>query len=607
MAHDRLDAESRQEEALREAAAGPAPRPLVFSTPARSAYRQAVQRRAQGPLPPARSVAELTGPQHDDRGGDVQEAAARGTAGPGGRLPFADTIQPLFGRHDLSGVQAHTDGAAAEASAAMGAHAFAAGDHVGFAGAPDLHTAAHEAAHVVQQRAGVQLSGGVGQQGDRYERHADAVADAVVSGRPAEPLLAEFAPASASATAGVQHKTDKGKGTTPTLRRGSTGPAVKKLQEALNARGAEPPLKVDGIFGPKTEAAVRAFQEQNGLAPDGVAGPDTWGALGAAAATPDIEATEEALGEHAAEKMDAANLDPHTLDQGIQYDYNYEDLCRQSGRMDLWKEDYRSGFADPTYFVRTGFMDWRLKPRMSASAALKSWLRGLTVAECNSTLVAIEIDSLRAAIGDQKFDESYGSPDQDVPEAQRLRIKPGTDGTPVDSMMVQTEVSKLKAEKDKKGEAFTDAELTSALKVGEWYYFYNHPKYLLKHPGGAWQGENALYMGLDDAGNRLWSGLGAQRVTEDQMFDEMIDDYKRPRDRRDEETMVSMGAKNADGSYADPRYDPASGEFADEVSKDQILNDPAYKIGDTTRKGGFQFDSGTKLDVGKVKAKREAP
>lgn len=67
----------------------------------------------------------------------------------------------------------------AAAAYGMGAEAFATGDRVAFAGSPDLHTAAHEAAHVVQQRAGVQLKGGVGEAHDRYEQHANAVADAV--------------------------------------------------------------------------------------------------------------------------------------------------------------------------------------------------------------------------------------------------------------------------------------------------------------------------------------------------------------------------------------------------------------------------------------------
>ena len=120
---------------------------------------------------------------------DVAGVAAAGTQGPGQALPHGERIQESFGRHDVSGVRAHVGGAAAEAAAGIGARAYAMGNDVAFADAPDLHTAAHEAAHVVQQRGGVQLYGGVGQAGDRYEQHADAVADAVVRGESAEALL----------------------------------------------------------------------------------------------------------------------------------------------------------------------------------------------------------------------------------------------------------------------------------------------------------------------------------------------------------------------------------------------------------------------------------
>jgi len=81
----------------------------------------------------------------------VHDAAARGIAGPATSLPFADQIQASFGtRHDVSSIQAHVGGPATEATTAMGASAYATGNHAVFAGAPDLHTAAHEAAHVVQ-------------------------------------------------------------------------------------------------------------------------------------------------------------------------------------------------------------------------------------------------------------------------------------------------------------------------------------------------------------------------------------------------------------------------------------------------------------------------
>ena len=126
--------------------------------------------------------------------GNVHETASHGIADGGARLPYFDRIQRLFGAHDVSNVKAHIGGRAAHACQDMGAVAYATGDHVAFSKAPDLHTAAHEAAHVVQQKAGVQLAGAIGQAGDEYERNADQVADAIVAGRSAEALLSKFAP-----------------------------------------------------------------------------------------------------------------------------------------------------------------------------------------------------------------------------------------------------------------------------------------------------------------------------------------------------------------------------------------------------------------------------
>ena len=67
---------------------------------------------------------------------------------------------------------------------------------------------------------------------------------------------------------------------------GSTGSAVSKLQTVLNEHGYG--LAVDGIFGAKTQAAVRDYQKKNGLKLDGIAGKETWGSLlaGQTARTP---------------------------------------------------------------------------------------------------------------------------------------------------------------------------------------------------------------------------------------------------------------------------------------------------------------------------------
>ncbi len=64
----------------------------------------------------------------------------------------------------------------------------------------------------------------------------------------------------------------------PTLRRGSRGDDVRRLQQALTDLAFDPG-PVDGVFGRRTESAVRLFQRSRGLIADGVCGPQTWGAI----------------------------------------------------------------------------------------------------------------------------------------------------------------------------------------------------------------------------------------------------------------------------------------------------------------------------------------
>lgn len=67
------------------------------------------------------------------------------------------------------------------------------------------------------------------------------------------------------------------KAETPTLRKGNRGPDVERLQRALVRTGAT--IGTDGIYGQRTENAVREHQANNGLEVDGVVGPQTWAAL----------------------------------------------------------------------------------------------------------------------------------------------------------------------------------------------------------------------------------------------------------------------------------------------------------------------------------------
>ena len=85
---------------------------------------------------------------------------------------------------------------------------------------------------------------------------------AIMNGTAPEPTLI---PAS-------ERPSPNGTASRTTARRGATGDLVKQIQNKVG-------VNVDGNFGPKTEAALRAFQRARGLVPDGIVGPKTWLAL----------------------------------------------------------------------------------------------------------------------------------------------------------------------------------------------------------------------------------------------------------------------------------------------------------------------------------------
>lgn len=111
----------------------------------------------------------------------------------------------------------------------------------------------------------------------------------------------------------------------PVLSQGARGAEVATLQQALRDAGFDPG-PIDGDFGPRTRAAVVAFQQARGLTVDGVVGPQTWGALrgagGAPAAAPVPSGGHPQLSQGARggavselqQKLAAAGFDPGGVD-----------------------------------------------------------------------------------------------------------------------------------------------------------------------------------------------------------------------------------------------------------------------------------------------------
>lgn len=85
------------------------------------------------------------------------------------------------------------------------------------------------------------------------------------------------------------------------------GPAVQRLQEALDAQGF-PPGAIDGDFGSGTFMAVSAFQASKGLLADGIAGPRTLFALGLASTPTLADATANMTVQLASQMLPGALL-----------------------------------------------------------------------------------------------------------------------------------------------------------------------------------------------------------------------------------------------------------------------------------------------------------
>ena len=106
---------------------------------------------------------------------------------------------------------------------------------------------------------------------------------------------------------------------------GSQGSDVTELQKLLNKNGYS--LNEDGIFGSKTQSAVKDYQQKNNLIVDGIAGTNTWGALTGAGSS----STTPSTAQPSTTQPGATDA---TANTGFQYDaYQESDLVKQAQAM----------------------------------------------------------------------------------------------------------------------------------------------------------------------------------------------------------------------------------------------------------------------------------
>ncbi len=193
--------------------------------------------------------------------------------------------------------------------------------------------------------------------------------------------------------------------------------------------------------------------------------------------------------------------------------YHYYVTAKHPEYKHLWEDGYWTGYTKGNIFSKDGSYLWTLSSSMSASKGLDSWFHGLTIADCGSTLTAVQLSVLRGRVGDEKFDELFGSSSK-RPARRAMVIGQAMD----------PEIFKDLAEEVGEGD----------LQEGDRVYIAGHPQYSHRHPGGAWQGEHAVFVGKGPSGEPLFSGFGVGAQTEDDMLKGMIKEYNHDKSPADE-------------------------------------------------------------------------
>ena len=242
--------------------------------------------------------------------------------------PVAAASQPM----NLAGVDRVSVGAQPVNSFMGGLQDFAKGilgNLFGGGGAAPAPTADHaQAENMVAAQSGAPMATADHAQAENMVAARSGVPMATADHAQAENMIAAQPTAPSVAPAGYMgmHEGNAIHG------RGASGAEVRSLQESLKALGAD--IEVDGKYGPKTQAAVREFQEKHNIKVDGLAGPQTRATINGAKRaeaekkaeaekvdTPDSKGTgvnDSALGQEAAAKADAGKIDtPDSKGTGV--------------------------------------------------------------------------------------------------------------------------------------------------------------------------------------------------------------------------------------------------------------------------------------------------
>ncbi|SKA87892.1 Putative peptidoglycan binding domain-containing protein [Caloramator quimbayensis] len=208
----------------------------------------------------------------------------------------------------------------------------------------------------------------------------------------------------------------------------SYGEDVKLLQTLLNQLGYK--LKVDGIYGPKTLAAVKSFQIKKGLKADGVVGPKTFAKFNIAPAQTTVPIAKEEKATVMIGKVDYAAHGTKCFTVAVaavsgdkivaayidDYQYMPKDAAKGVPNSDAdFGKNYPEGNVLGSKMTNAEYYSQNMKTKAQATvpidknfAAIEQYVKGKTIKELEAVLSSTPKDKMADAVSGATLADTYG-------------------------------------------------------------------------------------------------------------------------------------------------------------------------------------------------------
>lgn len=210
---------------------------------------------------------------------------------------------------------------------------------------------------------------------------------------------------------------------------------------------------------------------------------------------------------------------------GIWYPREFQELCAKNGR--VMPTEYQTGHIDEEFFEKSaadGEISFSLRPGKNPSEGLLRFFNGPTISVCGMTAIACAYKALLDVYGAERFDHMFTN---DFP------------------FVIEDAISEeLFEETDTNKHSILGTYGNRVLQVGDLCRFENTSLYRQKHPCGAEEGLNCVYMGRNAHFQQVFGGLGLESpLTEGEIYKWLIMYYNQPRTEADIKFLKAMDPK----------------------------------------------------------------